>query len=223
MPRDLVVLVVEHLAQQEHRALLRRQRLEQDHERERHRLGLRQRTLRPAPVVGDDRLRQPGTDVLLAGRARRLQPIQAQARDDRRQIGLGRSQIGGRAPTRSAATRPAARPPRRWRCRASGTRRRTAPAGASERDRSRSWLRPRAAPSARSPSRIVGIRRPPAEIQRAPSALDSGSRSDDHPRHVRRDETRQPQWYRDRRGAPAASATARTISLKLTGSSSTMS
>ena len=48
---------------------------------------------RLAPVVGDDRLRQPGADVLLARRARRLQAIQAQARDDRRQIGLGGSEI----------------------------------------------------------------------------------------------------------------------------------
>jgi hypothetical protein len=40
--RDLVVLVVEHFAQEKHAALLRRERLEQNHECQRHRFGERE-------------------------------------------------------------------------------------------------------------------------------------------------------------------------------------
>ena len=67
---DFVVLVVEHLAQEEYGALFRRQRLEQDHERQGDRLGLRQRPLGFTPIVGDDRLRQPRSRrILRASRA----------------------------------------------------------------------------------------------------------------------------------------------------------
>ena len=56
-PGDLVVAVVEHLAEQEHGALDRRQALQQDEERRRERVGrLRVRRRIRRRVVGQERL-----------------------------------------------------------------------------------------------------------------------------------------------------------------------
>jgi hypothetical protein len=85
--RDLVVVVVEHLAQQEHRALDRTERLEHHQERHRDRLGERQPVARRGRALRHQRLREPRTDVGLALHARRAQVVDRQARHDRRQPG----------------------------------------------------------------------------------------------------------------------------------------
>ncbi|HET6774830.1 MAG TPA: hypothetical protein VFH36_16050, partial [Acidimicrobiales bacterium] len=86
---DGVVAVVEHLAQQEHGPLLRRQALQQDEERERQRV----RHLRVGGGIvhtaGHHRLRQPFADVGLPSHLRRAEPVDAEPGDDGGQVGLG--------------------------------------------------------------------------------------------------------------------------------------
>jgi hypothetical protein len=71
-PGDVRIIEVEDLAQQEHRAFGRRQPLEQHQEGDRDAL-----RVALALLGGEERLGQPGPDVLLAPHARRLQVIEA--------------------------------------------------------------------------------------------------------------------------------------------------
>ena len=193
---DLLVFVVEHFAQQKHRALFGRQRFEQHDERERHRFRERQRSFRLAPVVGGDRLRQPGADVLLAGRARRLQPVEAQARDDRRQIrldgaeavGLGRRVAEPRVLQHVLRLGGAAEHPVR-------DREQRRAVGLKEIDLGHDSGGPSC--RLRKPLANRRERRPPAELG-ARLRVCQRQLKRDHPRHVRGDETRQPHRYRDR-------------------------
>ena len=66
---DLVVGVVEHLAQQEHRALHRREAFEQHEEGHRHRVGHLGVLRGVGCLVGEQRLGQPWPDVTLAPHA----------------------------------------------------------------------------------------------------------------------------------------------------------
>ena len=99
---DLVVAVVEDVVQQQHRALLGGQALEQ-------RRGTPGRASRPSrraragssPGSPDERLRQPLADVALPPRARRAQLVDRQPRRHRRD--------GRRAATRSRSPRSSAR------------------------------------------------------------------------------------------------------------------
>jgi hypothetical protein len=84
---DLGEVAVEHVVQQKGRALQRTQALQRDHEGDtdiRRTLGGQRRIVVRFKRF-DDRLRQPGTDVTLAPRLRRLESVQAQARDRLRQ------------------------------------------------------------------------------------------------------------------------------------------
>ena len=86
--RDLRVVVGEDVVQQEDRALDRVQLFEQHEERERERvrlLGVRGRIDRDV-LVRQERLREPLADVHLAPCACRSQLVDAQPRDDRRQV-----------------------------------------------------------------------------------------------------------------------------------------
>ena len=79
--RDLVVGVVEHLAQQERGPLLGREALEHDEEGQRQRVG--ELGLRGGLILAcDQRLGQPLADVRLAPGAGRAQLIDAEAGDD---------------------------------------------------------------------------------------------------------------------------------------------
>ena len=137
--RDPVVGLVEHLAQQERRALLGRQALEQHEEGERQRV--RDLGLAGGIVVGarDERLRQPLAHVGLAPDPRRAEVVEREPRDHRRQVGARRlDPLAARARPVEAeesllhhVLRLAAR------CRASGRRRRT-PTGGARRTRPRS-------------------------------------------------------------------------------------
>ena len=88
--RDLAVVVVEDLAEQEDGALDRRQALQQDEERHRERvggLGLRGGVRLGA---GQERFGQPLADVLLAADARGPEVVDAEACHDRREVRLRR-------------------------------------------------------------------------------------------------------------------------------------
>jgi len=74
---------VEHVVQQKCGALERRQSFEREQQCERDVVGERGRGRRFVRALGDNRLRQPRTDVHFALGARRAQPIEAQARHDR--------------------------------------------------------------------------------------------------------------------------------------------
>ena len=131
-PRDVVVGVVEDLAQQEDGALDRRELLEQVQERQRERvrrLGVANR------LVVDERLGQPLARIDLAADAGRAQLVDREPRRDRREVRLRRLRAR-RRPRGSAGTRPGRRPPPRPPSRASGRRSRTGTAAA-----------PRASPS----------------------------------------------------------------------------
>ena len=97
---DLLVVVAEHLVQQEHRALGRRQALKQHEERHRQRIG----HLGPLRGVGlavrDERLGQPGADVGLTAHPRGPQVADRQPGGGRRQERLG--QGDGRAVAKRA-------------------------------------------------------------------------------------------------------------------------
>ena len=89
---DLRERVVEHVVQQEHRPLHRRQRLQHEQERRRDRLAQLGALGRPGGVaVAEHRLGQPLADVGLAPHARRLQLVDRQPRRDGRQERL----VGG--------------------------------------------------------------------------------------------------------------------------------
>jgi hypothetical protein len=88
------VLVLEDVLEQELRALLGRERLEQDEKGQRNRLRALHLKVRPARIAGEHRLRQPRADVGLARRTRRLEAIQAEARHDRHRKRLRRADIG---------------------------------------------------------------------------------------------------------------------------------
>ena len=87
---DLLVGVLEHLAKEEHRALDRRQRFEDQHERHRHRFGhLDLAGHRGLPFL-DDGLRQPRSDVGLATGAGGSQVVDGQTGRESREVRLGR-------------------------------------------------------------------------------------------------------------------------------------
>ena len=90
-PADLLEVVVEDVVEEEDRPLDRGQPLEQDEERHRQRVGLLGVRGRVAgALVGHERLRQPLADVRLAADAGRLEVVDRQAGDDRRQLRLRR-------------------------------------------------------------------------------------------------------------------------------------
>jgi hypothetical protein len=93
---DLGVVHVEHVVQQERGALEWGQPLEGHQQRVRQVLGERVRLGGIGAL--DDRLGQPGADVVLAPRARRLHPVEAQprggAREERPGLGHGGA-VGG--------------------------------------------------------------------------------------------------------------------------------
>ena len=80
--RDLRILVVEHVVQQQHGALLGGQALEQHQHRQRQRVGHLHLAGRIVVAVGDDRFRQPLADVALAAGARGTQLVDRQPRGD---------------------------------------------------------------------------------------------------------------------------------------------
>lgn len=75
---DLLVGIVEDLAQQEDRPLDRRQRLEQHHERDRQRIGELGRLRGVALAGGDQRLGKPRAEIALAPSARGAQLVDRQ-------------------------------------------------------------------------------------------------------------------------------------------------
>ena len=79
---DLGVAVVEDVVEQEDRALLGREALEQDQHRQRERVGGLGVAGRVVLAVGDDRLRQPFADVALAAGAGGAQLVDRQAGGD---------------------------------------------------------------------------------------------------------------------------------------------
>ena len=81
---DLRMVVFEDLLEQEHRALLRRQLLEEDEERERHGFCALQHGVGALDFGCEHGLGQPFADVLLTRGLRRLQAIETEPRDDRR-------------------------------------------------------------------------------------------------------------------------------------------
>jgi hypothetical protein len=85
---DLAVVVVEDFAQQEHRALDRRQAFEQNEKCHRKRVGGLRVCGGVGPGLGDERVGQPLADVLLAAHARRPQVVDAEPRHDGRQVRL---------------------------------------------------------------------------------------------------------------------------------------
>jgi hypothetical protein len=85
--RHLVVVVAEHVVEQEHGPLHRVQPLE--HEEEGHRKGVGQLGRGRRVVVGDERLGQPRTDVLLAAALGRAQAVDGEAGGHRGQEGPG--------------------------------------------------------------------------------------------------------------------------------------
>jgi hypothetical protein len=92
-PADFARVVLEHFAQQKGGPFLRRQRLEEHHERQRHRFGEHCGVLGSRTLVGEDGLRQPRADVLLARGAGGFQPVETQARDNRGQKRFGRTHV----------------------------------------------------------------------------------------------------------------------------------
>ena len=90
---DLAVAVVEHVAQQEHGALVGRQPLEQGDEGERERIGELRLLRRVGARVGDERLGQPLARVVLAPDPRRAELIDRQASGDRREEGPRRRDL----------------------------------------------------------------------------------------------------------------------------------
>src|SRR6266540_4346566 len=88
--RDPVVGLVEHLVQQERGALLGRQALEQDEEGERQRV--RDLDLAGGILIGarHERLRQPLAHIGLAPDPRRVEVVEREPRDHRRQVGARR-------------------------------------------------------------------------------------------------------------------------------------
>jgi hypothetical protein len=80
---DLVVVVIEHFVEQEHRPLLRREPLERPEQCKLHVLIARRARVWIAVDSGQHRLGQPRTDVLLALHLRRFQSIESEAREDR--------------------------------------------------------------------------------------------------------------------------------------------
>src|SRR6266508_3180158 len=76
--RDLRIPVVEHVVQQQHRALLRREALQQHQHRQRQPVGCLRVPGRIIAAVGDDRLRQPLAHVFLATDARGAQLVDRQ-------------------------------------------------------------------------------------------------------------------------------------------------
>jgi hypothetical protein len=60
------VVVLEHVLEQEHRSLVRRELREQHEKRQRDRFGSLQPDLRAVNLTGEDRLGEPGSDVLFA-------------------------------------------------------------------------------------------------------------------------------------------------------------
>ncbi len=89
-PGDLVVRVVEDLAQQEHRSLDRRELLEQVQERERERVG---RLGVADGLVFDERLGQPLARIDLAADAGRAQVVDREPRRHGREVGLRRLRL----------------------------------------------------------------------------------------------------------------------------------
>src|SRR5262249_16356002 len=86
--RDLAKRVRKDFMQEKHCALRWRERLQEAQESQRQLfLSLQNR---PAIWRSEDRLGQPGSNILLAGDARRLQKIQRQAGDDRAEVGFRR-------------------------------------------------------------------------------------------------------------------------------------
>lgn len=82
---DLLVVEAEHLAEHEHRPLVRCERLHDQHHR--HRDALRELDVLGHVGRGEQRLGQPGADVGLLPAAERAQPGQGLARGDPDQIG----------------------------------------------------------------------------------------------------------------------------------------
>jgi hypothetical protein len=88
--RDLLIAVVEHLPQQEHRPLDRAEALQQHQERQRQRVG-------PVGIlheasrigVGHQRLGEPGADIALAAHPGRLDVVDGQSGGDSGQPRLG--------------------------------------------------------------------------------------------------------------------------------------
>ena len=106
-PRDLLVLVAEHLAQQEHRALDRAQLLQQHQERLRQRVRGLGALVGAGLGVGQQRLGQPGADVGLTAHARRAQVVDREPRDhgrDERLRRLDRWPCSSARITRSSAS-----------------------------------------------------------------------------------------------------------------------
>ena len=83
---DLGVAVVEHVVQQEHRALLRREALQEHEEGERERVGHLGLAGRIGRAVGHERLGQPLADVGLASHAGRAQLVDREPRGHRRDV-----------------------------------------------------------------------------------------------------------------------------------------
>jgi len=77
-PGDLPILVVEDVVEHQDGSLLRRQALQQHEHRQRQRVGHLRVPRRIVVAVGDDRLRQPLPDVVLATSARRAQRVDRQ-------------------------------------------------------------------------------------------------------------------------------------------------
>ena len=144
--RDVVVVAIEDVVQNERSALLLAEPLEQEHEREGQvarefcvRLGRHDLDL-------GERLGQPRTEVRGPLRLRRAQPIDREPRNHGCQPRLGGTQLRGCPARASAATHPAEHPPHRRGCRASDRRCRTAGRDGRRRSRRlrshpRSWLR----------------------------------------------------------------------------------
>ena len=94
---DLAIAVAEHVVEQEHRTFDGRQLLEQHEERKREAvcfLGMCSRVVRYCARVREQRLGEPFADVDLAAGARRLQLVDRQPRDDRRQERRRRVDLG---------------------------------------------------------------------------------------------------------------------------------
>jgi hypothetical protein len=79
---DLRVAVVEHVVQQEHRALFKGEAFEEYQHRDRKRVGHLRLLCRVFELVGDDRHGQPLAHIPLAARACRPQLVDGQARGD---------------------------------------------------------------------------------------------------------------------------------------------
>ena len=95
--RDLVEAVLEHLAQQEDRALDRGEALEEHQEAHREGVGGLGVANDIVLLLGQERLGEPGADVALPSHASRTQVVDAQSRGHRRQVGLGGVHLGSRA------------------------------------------------------------------------------------------------------------------------------